>query len=212
MAKYKIDRGSEPTMMNWTIEKLVGKMDDKEVDFDIDIQRKYVWKDNEQKSLLVQSAILNDFIPPLYFNKTDGKYDGIDGKQRAITFCEFLNDKFALEGLGLIPTKDEDGNEGGIDINGMLFSELPEVVQKVIREANIIISIKDEMDWERAHAILHTDDVCVDSSWMNKYKKILKLQKRKRKNFLKYLIGCIMFMVWLRIKLQREGCTKRRIL
>ena len=148
MAKYKIDRGSEPTMMNWTIEKLVGKMDDKEVDFDIDIQRKYVWKDNEQKSLLVQSAILNDFIPPLYFNKTDGKYDGIDGKQRAITFCEFLNDKFALEGLGLIPTKDEDGNEGGIDINGMLFSELPEVVQKVIREANIIISIKDEMDWE----------------------------------------------------------------
>lgn len=227
----KVDRGSEPTMATWTITKLVEKMDDGEVDFDIDIQRKYVWKDKEQKSLLIQSAILNDFIPPFYFNITeDGKYDGIDAKQRATTFCDFLNDKFALEGLELIPVKDENGKSDVIDINGLVFSELPEEIQKVIGEANITICTKNRMDWEeegrnfynlnngksltaatknrvkaksldamirlsghkiftnksrktkpnphadeelaiRSHAILNADDVCMDASWMNKYKR-----------------------------------------
>lgn len=145
---FKVVRGSEPTMTYWTIRQLVKKIDEHEVDFDIDIQRKYVWRDREQKSLLIQSAILNDFIPPFYFNKTDGKYDGIDAKQRATTFYEFLHDKFTLDGLKLIPIIDEDGNEDAIDINGLSFSELPEEIQDVIKDANIPISTKDEMDWE----------------------------------------------------------------
>ena len=136
----KVDRGSEPTMTYWTIRQLLKKMNDGEVNFDIDIQRKYVWKDKEQKSLLIQSAILNDFIPPFYFNKTEeGKFDGIDAKQRATTFYDFLNDKFALEGLELIPVKDESGNPDVIDINGFVFSELPEEIQEVIEDANIPI-------------------------------------------------------------------------
>ncbi len=227
----KVDRGSEPTMTYWTIRQLLKKMNDGEVNFDIDIQRKYVWKDKEQKSLLIQSAILNDFIPPFYFNKTEeGKFDGIDAKQRATTFYDFLNDKFALEGLELIPIKDESGNSDVIDINGLIFSELPEEIQEVIEDANIPICAKDKMDWEeegrnfynlnngkpltaatknrvkaksldamirlsehkiftnksrktkpnphadeelsiRSHAILNADDVCMDSSWMNKYKR-----------------------------------------
>ena len=227
---FKVDRGSEPTTTCWTIKQLVKKIDDEEVNFDIDIQRKYVWKDKEQKSLLIQSAILNDFIPPFYFNKTEGKYDGIDAKQRATTFYDFLHDKFSLEGLNLIPIIADDGNETTIDINGMLFSELPEEIKEVINDANIQICTKDEMDWEeegrnfynlnngkpltastknrvkaksldamirlsehkiftsperktnpnphadeelsiRSHAILHADDVCMDASWMNKYKR-----------------------------------------
>lgn len=227
---FKVDRGSEPTMTYWTIKQLIKKMDANEVNFDIDIQRKYVWKDKEQKSLLIQSAILNDFIPPFYFNKTEGKYDGIDAKQRATTFYDFLHDKFSLEGISLIPIIDDDGNETTIDINGMLFSELEEEIQEVINDANIPICTKDEMDWDeegrnfynlnngkpltaatknrvkaksldamvrlsghkifitperkakpnphadeelsiRSHAILHADDVCMDASWMNKYKR-----------------------------------------
>lgn len=226
----KVDRGSEPTMTYWTIKQLVKKMEEDEVNFDIDIQRKYVWKDKEQKSLLIQSAILNDFIPPFYFNKTEGKYDGIDAKQRATTFYDFLHDKFSLEGLSLIPIIDNDGNEATVDINGMLFSDLEEEIQEVINDANIPICTKDEMDWEeegrnfynlnngkpltaatknrvkaksldamirlsghkiftnksrktksnphadeelsiRAHAILNADDICLDASWMNKYKR-----------------------------------------
>ena len=227
---FKVDRGSEPTMTYWTIKQLIKKMDANEVNFDIDIQREYVWKDREQKSLLIQSAILNDFIPPFYFNKTEGKYDGIDAKQRATTFYDFLHDKFCLEGLALIPIINDDGNDTTIDINGMLFSELDEEIQEVINDANIPICTKDEMDWDeegrnfynlnngkpltastknrvkaksldamvrlsghkiftaperktksnshadeelsiRSHAILHADDVCMDASWMNKYKR-----------------------------------------
>lgn len=206
-------------------------MNDGDVNFDIDIQRKYVWRDKEQKSLLIQSAILNDFIPPFYFNKTEnGIYDGIDAKQRATTFFEFFNDRFALEGLELIPIIDENGNSDVVDLNGLVFSELPKEIQEVIEDANIPICSKDRMDWEeegrnfynlnngkpltaatknrvkaksldamirlsghkiftnpsrktktnshadeelsiRSHAILNADDVCLDASWMNKYKR-----------------------------------------
>lgn len=227
---FKVVRGSEPTMTYWTIRQLIKKMDDGEVDFDIDIQRNYVWKDKEQKSLLIQSAILNDFIPPFYFNKINGKYDGIDAKQRATTFYEFLHDKFTLECLDLIPIINENGEDDVIDINGFVFSELPEEIKEVIEDTNIPICTKDEMDWEeegrnfynlnngkaltaatknrvkaksldamirlsghkiftnperkgkrnshadeelaiRSHAILYAEDICMDASWMNNYKR-----------------------------------------
>lgn len=144
----KVKRGSEPTTTTWTIKQLVKKMDEKEVNFDIDIQRKYVWKDKEQKSLLVQSAILNDFIPPFYFNKIEGKLDGIDAKQRANTFYDFLHDRFPLEGLMLIPIENDEKEEDLFDVNGALFSELPEEIRDVIENANLTICMKDEMDWE----------------------------------------------------------------
>ena len=130
----------------------------------------------------------------------------------------------------MIPVKDENGKSDVVDINGLVFSELPEEIQKVIGEANIIICTKNKMDWEeegrnfynlnngkpltaatkkrvkaksldamirlsehkiftskvretkhnphadeelsiRSHAILNADDVCMDASWMNKYKR-----------------------------------------
>ena len=46
----KIIKGAKRADTYWTARKLIEMLDDGEVDFNIDIQRGYVWKDNDKKS------------------------------------------------------------------------------------------------------------------------------------------------------------------
>ena len=52
--------------------------------FENAVQRNLTW-DNDRKSLLIHSMIINSAIPPFYAsrNRTEKVYDFLDGKQRS---------------------------------------------------------------------------------------------------------------------------------
>ncbi|WP_214879367.1 MULTISPECIES: DUF262 domain-containing protein [unclassified Exiguobacterium] len=64
-----------------------------------DFQRNFVWSAKD-KSLLIESMLLNIPIPAIYLNETEmGKYFPADGLQRLNTLTEFMTGKLKLTGL-----------------------------------------------------------------------------------------------------------------
>lgn len=142
----KIIRGAKRADTYWTARKLIEMLGDGEVDFDIDIQRGYVWKDNDRKSAFIRSLILDRHVPPIYFNKMDDVYEGEDGKQRTLTLDKFLKDEFALSGLPVFEVINDDGEPEEMDINELTYSNLPICFQDAIREYNFAICFTDGAD------------------------------------------------------------------
>jgi len=127
--------------------------------FDNAVQRSLVWN-NDQKSLLIHSMIIDFPIPPMYCNCIfeDPKkrvYDFLDGKQRIRgTVIPYLNDEFALTNVPPInideeAETDEDADPDKlIDINGLKFSELPMDFQRKISNFNFVIYYYENMSQE----------------------------------------------------------------
>jgi hypothetical protein len=124
--------------------------------FDNAAQRSLVWN-NDQKSLLIHSMIIDYPIPAMYcncvFENTKNKtYDFLDGKQRTLgSIIPFLNDEFALTNVPIInmdedSENDEDADpEKLIDINGLKFSELPEDFQNIVKNYSITVYYYENM-------------------------------------------------------------------
>lgn len=142
----KIIRGADRGRTEWTARKLVEMVKEGTVNFDIDIQRGYVWKDNDKKSALIRSLILDRHVPPLYFNKVEDIYEGEDGKQRTLTIIKFLNNEFELSGMEEFTIINDEGETEEIDINGYKFNDLPECFQNAIKEYSFTICYTDNAD------------------------------------------------------------------
>lgn len=144
----KIITGAKRADICWTARKLIELLDNGEVNFEIDIQRGYVWKDNDKKSAFIRSLILDRHVPPLYFNKVEDVYEGEDGKQRTLTLAKFLKDEFTLSGLPTFDVINDEGEPEEININELTYSQLPECFQNAIKEYNFSICFTDEADQE----------------------------------------------------------------
>ena len=144
--ELKIIKGADRSEVHWTSRKVVEMLDGGEINPDLDIQRGYVWKNNDKKSALIRSMILDRAVPPFYFNKINDVYEVEDGKQRILTVSKFLKDEFELSGLDLIQVINDDGQLEEFDINGLKFSELLDCFQNAIKEYNFTISFTDEAE------------------------------------------------------------------
>lgn len=142
----KIIKGAMKAEIHWTARQLVEYAEDGTVNFNIDIQRGYVWKDNNKKSAFIRSLISDRHVPPLYFNKVGDIYEGEDGKQRTLTIIKFLKDEFELSGLEDFTVINDEGETEEIDINGYKFSDLPECFQNAIKEYSFSICYTDNAD------------------------------------------------------------------
>jgi hypothetical protein len=81
-------------------------------------QRRKRWS-NRQKSLLIESFIMNVPIPPIFLYEIEyAVYEVMDGLQRLTAIYDFYNEKFALEGL-----------EYWQELNGRTYSKLPSNVR-----------------------------------------------------------------------------------
>lgn len=182
----KIIKGAAKAEIHWTARQLAEYVEDGTVNFNIDIQRGYVWKDNDRKSALIRSLILDKHVPPLYFNKVEDTYDGEDGKQRTLTITKFLNDEFELSGLEDFSVINDSGDTEEIDINGYKFSDLPECFQNAIKEYSFTICYTDNADQnEQADTFYNLNNgQSLNAATMNRVKakskeQIIRLGKHK---------------------------------
>lgn len=109
-----------------------------------EFQRRHRWT-TEKKSKLIESFIINVPIPPIFLYEVEySEYEVMDGLQRLTAISQFYQDKFALDGLREWP-----------ELNGLVYSELPEQVRKGIDRryiSSIILlqeTAKSEQEAER---------------------------------------------------------------
>jgi hypothetical protein len=118
-----------------TVNWLKSQDDAEKLNKNISIQRKEVW-DHEKKSNLIISLLLDIPIESLLFEEAaNDTLNVLDGKQRTLTLCAYLNDKFALSPK--IRVKELDGTE----LIGAKYSDLPEPLKRKLTEYELSISI-----------------------------------------------------------------------
>ncbi len=89
-------------------------------------QRRLRWS-NRQKSLLIESLLLNVPVPPVFFYENDlARYEVMDGQQRLNAIKEFLGGEFALRGLQILSS-----------LNGRRYVRLPPKVKRSLDRASI---------------------------------------------------------------------------
>ena len=91
-----------------------------------DFQRNDVWKET-QKIELIESVLMGLPIPVFYFNEDKyGRLIVIDGRQRLTALFEFLDNKFPLKDVKILP-----------DLKGKRFSELDIIEQGKLEDYQI---------------------------------------------------------------------------
>lgn len=91
-----------------------------------EFQRRHRWN-NERKSKLIESFIMNVPIPPIFLYEVNySVYEVMDGLQRLTAISQFYNNEFELTGLNEWP-----------ELNGCDYDHLPEQIQKGINRRYI---------------------------------------------------------------------------
>lgn len=115
--------------VSWKVERLEKMYKTKKLNFDLVIQRKdNIW-DGKRKSTLIQSVMSGYPIPNVFATKEDNTLNFLDGKQRLSSIFDYMEDGYPLH------PKTKPVN--GVEVVGLRFSELPEDLQKNIREYEI---------------------------------------------------------------------------
>ena len=113
-----------------TIDSIIKRIKNEELEFDSLFQRKAgLWND-KQKSQLIESIFLKIPLPAFYFDATnDDKWQIIDGLQRITTLKEYVVEKkFALSGMEFLH-----------DLNGVKYDNLPRSLQRRLEETELNI-------------------------------------------------------------------------
>lgn len=106
-----------------------------------DFQRDFVWSPKKQ-SKLIESCLMRIPLPVFYVAEAkDGRIIVVDGLQRLFTFNRYLNNEFALSGLGAAREKNR--------LTGK-FSELPITLQERLEDTQLTLYILDVKAPERA--------------------------------------------------------------
>lgn len=111
-----------------TIDSIIKRIINNELEFDSSFQRKVGLWNIKQKSRLIESIFLKIPLPAFYFDASDDdKWQIIDGLQRISTIREYVVEKsFSLTGLEFLS-----------DFDGAKFNELPRALQRRIEETNL---------------------------------------------------------------------------
>ena len=101
-------------------------IDGDDVNLRPEYQRRLRWT-TTQKSLLIESLLLNVPVPPVFFYENDlARYEVMDGQQRLNAIKEFLSNGFSLRGLQIIQA-----------LNGRTYAQLPPKVKRSLDRASI---------------------------------------------------------------------------
>jgi Protein of unknown function DUF262 len=120
---------------NFLLPQVINVIDDvKTVNLRPEYQRRSRWT-NKQKSLLIESFILNIPIPPIFLYEEDfARYEVMDGQQRLIAIREFLTNQFKLSSLTILSP-----------LNGRNYANLPPRSKRTLERASLsaIVLLKE---------------------------------------------------------------------
>lgn len=97
-------------------------------------QRRSRWT-NKQKSLLIESFLLNIPVPPIFLFEGDfARYEVMDGQQRLLAIREFFTNQFKLSSLSVLAP-----------LNGLLYTQLPSRTKRTLERASLsaIVLLKE---------------------------------------------------------------------
>lgn len=153
MEKQQITVGSYLQNLILTKRKEEGK-EPKNVRECMQSQRGYVWE-IWRSSNLIQSALLESYIPPIQLYRHDDKSQfrkTVDGQQRLTTFYLFVNNLLKLDlSKSISPMFEIEGEQYTYtDLQGKTFSELPELFQDIILNYDLQIVTINNCNNEQA--------------------------------------------------------------
>jgi len=138
----------DSNLKTYSISWLEERFNNDNLNTEISIQRQAVWNHLYQSNLIM--SILHYVpIPSLWFEKKKSgrnNYNVIDGKQRTLTICSFLNDQFPLSNKMQFKTIEGD------DITGLTCSELfakHEYLWHRLKDYQLSIAVIDPMTAEQ---------------------------------------------------------------
>lgn len=112
-----------------TVQDLVTS--DKNIKYDPEYQRNYIWNVTKATNL-IETVLINGEIPPITAIKSGQKMEIIDGRQRCETLLKFYKNNFPLKISGLQKLK---------DLKGLYYEELPKNVRDIFKEYKIKIIV-----------------------------------------------------------------------
>ncbi|MET9311682.1 DUF262 domain-containing protein [Kribbella sp. NPDC003505] len=134
----RIDRPWNPesirvTTSSFSLRNILDQIDEGSLELAPDFQRGQVWR-AQQKSLLVESLLLQIPLPAFYFAEdSDGVLHVVDGLQRLSTLHAFVRGpQFALQSLEYLH-----------DANGRRFDDLDLVWQRRIHNTQLVVNVID---------------------------------------------------------------------
>ncbi|CPR91943.1 DUF262 domain-containing protein [Mycobacteroides abscessus subsp. abscessus] len=123
------------TTGSFSLRNILDQIDEGSLELAPDFQRGKVWK-SDQKSLLVESLLLQIPLPAFYFAEDgEGAFRVVDGLQRLSTLHAFVRggkDAFALRGLEYLK-----------DAEGARFDDLAVQWQRRINNTQLVVNIID---------------------------------------------------------------------
>ncbi len=128
------------TTNQFSLRNILDQIDEGSLELAPDFQRGRVWR-AEQKSLLVESLLLQIPLPAFYFAEdSDGAYHVVDGLQRLSTLHAFVRGVEGGEGVEGFPLK---GLEYLKDTEGLRFSDLAVQWQRRINNTQLVVNVID---------------------------------------------------------------------
>lgn len=118
----------------YPINSIAGIVEDPSYTISPEYQRRHRW-DEERKSKLIESLIMNVPVPPVFLYEHDySKYEVMDGLQRLTAIHDFYRNRFPLTGLEEWP-----------ELNGRTYADLPTKVKEGIdrRYLSSVILLKE---------------------------------------------------------------------
>ncbi|WP_230396290.1 DUF262 domain-containing protein [Streptomyces blattellae] len=119
----------------FSLRNILDQIDEKSIELAPDFQRLRVWR-ADQKSLLVESLLLQIPLPAFYFAEdADGSFRVVDGLQRLSTLHAFVRGGEGGFALGKLEHLD--------DLRDLRFSDLPVPFQRRINNTQLIVNVID---------------------------------------------------------------------
>ncbi len=101
-------------------------------------QRHRVWKIAQQREL-IESVLMGIPIPVVYvFENENGLKQMVDGRQRVTTLIDYMNDRFTLNKLKMLP-----------DFDGKKFSQLPPIYRSKLERYQVLVYVIEPPTPER---------------------------------------------------------------
>lgn len=128
--------------INWNARQLAKMCETGSIVFDNAVQRGHVW-DIKRDSLLIESMVIGYPIPPFYAKRGENKvYDMLDGKQRSSAIRRYLNNEYALIGVGE-------------ELESKYFSDLPQEVQDEIISYSLTVYYFEDITDEEVNEMFY---------------------------------------------------------